>query len=129
MVEEPEPVIEKTPIEEADEAKAIEALGGDVVVVPEESTEEETPVAGEATINIIDGVFEPEELTVSIGTKVTWFNDDVRPHKVVDTLPDREFYGERIKPGESYSHTFTKAGEFNYFDVVFYSMRGKVIVE
>ncbi len=66
-------------------------------------------------------------LTIPVGTTVTWTNDDTTMHTVtsVDDIFDSGYYGE----GESWSYTFTEAGEFEYFCLPHPWMRAKVIVE
>lgn len=82
----------------------------------------------EAVVKVKNGFFDPKEITVEKGTKVVWLNEDDGPHKIASTT--RYFYGERFLPGESYGFTFDEAGEYNYFDVIFYkTMKGKVIVK
>jgi|ETNmetMinimDraft_2_1059921.scaffolds.fasta_scaffold71830_2 plastocyanin len=83
----------------------------------------------EVRISIDSGSFDPKEITIPVGTTVTWVNNDRRPHTVADSPPNREFYGERIAPGETYSFTFTKEGVYDYFDVVFFQVKGKITVE
>jgi plastocyanin len=113
-------------------------------VVPEEETTAETPTAPEeipteepkemekeikkeAIIKIMIGYLDPKDINITTGTTVTWVNDDVRPHKITDTR--RRFYGDRFLPGESYSYTFDEEGTYYYFDVIFFSLKGKIIVE
>jgi plastocyanin len=49
------------------------------------------PVAGDAgvgaevKIDIKEFMFDPKDLTVAVGTKVTWVNDDQVPHTVAET--------------------------------------------
>ncbi len=81
----------------------------------------------EVTIKVNRGFFDPAEITIEKGTKVIWLNDDDNAHKIASTT--RYFYGDRFLPGEKYSFTFNEAGEYNYFDVIFYkTMKGKIIV-
>ena len=88
--------------------------------------------------------YNPAELTVLVGTKVTWTNNDNTPHTVTSSSssgPDctpggdpsplpRELNSEVINPGETYSHTFDQAGTFEYVCIVGgHQMRGTVIVQ
>lgn len=71
-----------------------------------------------ASVDIGDNFFSPKELTISVGTTVTWTNKGQRPHTSTaddgswDSGDDPQDY---ILPGESFSHTFTSAGEFPYY--------------
>jgi plastocyanin len=42
---------------------------------------------------------------------------------------EHEFNTGRLKPGESFRHTFTKKGEFFYNDPVFPQSTGKIVVQ
>lgn len=81
----------------------------------------------EKIIKIEAGYLSPKDLNITTGTTVTWINNDIRPHKITDTK--RQFYGDRFLPGESYSYTFNEEGTYYYFDVIFFSLKGKIIVE
>jgi plastocyanin len=71
--------------------------------------------------------FEPEAITVSNGTTVTWTNSDNFTHNV--RLLDDGGQELVLAPGESVSFTFTGPGEHRY-DCSFHpnDMQGVVIV-
>jgi len=71
--------------------------------------------------------FGPAELTVSLGTTVTWTNRDDIPHTVVST--DKVFKSKVLDTDEKFSYTFTQAGSFPYFCSIHPKMTGKVIVK
>jgi plastocyanin len=67
-------------------------------------------------------------LTVTVGTTVTWSNDDPgQIHTVteVNGAFDSGFFNE----GETWSYTFDEPGEFEYYCLPHPWMRAKVIVE
>ena len=68
----------------------------------------------------------PRSLTVKVGQTVTWTNDDDIPHTVVAT--DKSFRSKVLDTGQSFSFTFTKAGEFAYFCSLHPMMTGKIVV-
>ena len=70
--------------------------------------------------------FEPEAVTVSVGTTVTWTNDDNFTHNV--RIQD-EVVGE-AEPGQTVTHTFSTPGAFDY-DCSLHpqDMKGVVTVE
>ncbi len=114
----------------------IEEITEQEEIVPEETTEtpiieeskKEIEVLNEITIVINDLKFYPKEITIPLGTIVTWFNNDTLPHKVV--AYDRLFYCPRLEPGDKYNFTFTKEGTHSYFDAAFPKIgRGKIIVK
>jgi plastocyanin len=80
-----------------------------------------------AAVHIANFTFAPATLTVRPGTTVTWTNDDDIPHTVAAT--GGGFRSKVLDTGNSYSFTFTKAGEFQYFCSIHPHMTGKVVVK
>jgi plastocyanin len=79
------------------------------------------------SVKIDNFVFGPEALTVTVGTTVTWINQDDIPHTVVAN--DKSFKSRVMDTDERFSFTFTKPGEFGYFCSLHPHMVGKVIVK
>ena len=79
------------------------------------------------TVRIDNFVFGPDALTVSVGTTVTWINQDDIPHTVVAN--DKSFKSKVMDTDERFSFTFTKPGEYGYFCSLHPHMVGKVIVK
>lgn len=86
------------------------ACGGNL---DEEETTTAAPAAKEASVSIKDFKFQPQELTVKEGTKVTWTNNDASDHTV--TAESNEF-DQHLKPGEKFSYVFNKKGTFKVND-------------
>ena len=84
------------------------------------------PAPAPAAVKISNFTFGPTALTVKIGQTVTWTNEDDIPHTVVAT--DKSFRSKVLDTGQSFSFTFTKAGQFAYFCSLHPMMTGKVIV-
>lgn len=76
-------------------------------------------------ISINNFAFNPKQRNVKIGTTVTWTNDDPAPHTV--TFDD--FTSATLITGQTFSHTFTQAGTFNYHCSLHPSMTGQIIVQ
>jgi plastocyanin len=70
--------------------------------------------------------FVPAAITVPVGTTVTWTNNDAVAHTV--TASDGSFDSGNLAPGDSWSHTFTAAGSFDYRCNYHPDMLAKVIV-
>jgi Plastocyanin len=70
--------------------------------------------------------FVPPEITVSVGTTVTWTNDDATIHTVTDK--GGSFDSSIIAPTATWENTFETAGEFNYYCSLHPFMTGKVTV-
>lgn len=71
--------------------------------------------------------FGPVDLTVPVGTTVTWTNHDDIPHTVVST--DKVFKSKVLDTDEKFSFTFSKAGTYPYFCSIHPKMTGKVVVQ
>ena len=84
------------------------------------------PVPAPVAVHISNFTFGPKVVTVKVGQTVTWTNADDIPHTVVAT--DKSFRSKVLDTGQSFSFTFTKAGQFAYFCSLHPMMTGKVIV-
>jgi plastocyanin len=56
--------------------------------------------------------FNPRRLKVKVGTSVTWVNADAVEHTVV--MQDGSLASPVIKPGDSFTYTFSTTGVFTY---------------
>jgi plastocyanin len=73
--------------------------------------------------------FGPTTITVKVGTKVTWTNQDSVVHTVTaDSLSSDAPDSATFEQGKSFSFTFTKAGTYNYHCATHPYMKGTVIV-
>lgn len=68
----------------------------------------------------------PHEISVSVGTSVTWTNDDATIHTVTDK--GGSFDSSIIAPTATWENNFETAGEFDYYCSLHPFMTGKVIV-
>ncbi|MGI8407486.1 MAG: cupredoxin domain-containing protein [Actinomycetota bacterium] len=90
---------------------------------PEESTPEDAGNSSKVTAMVIDTAFEPADLTVKVGTEVTWKQVGDQPHSVtsVEGTFDSSPQCSPLKSencdfeGDSYSFTFDEAGTFEYY--------------
>ncbi|MEM4312428.1 MAG: copper-containing nitrite reductase [Nitrososphaerales archaeon] len=71
--------------------------------------------------------YSPKVLKIKVGDSITFVNEDTVTHTLTDK--GKEFDSGYIMPGESWTFTFSKAGEYNYFCVPHPWMEGKIIVE
>jgi plastocyanin len=83
--------------------------------------------ADDMVIQIENFTFNPAELTIKPGTTVTWKNADDIPHSVVED--GTKFRSKPLDTGETFSMTFTDAGEIGYFCGLHPHMKGKIIVK
>jgi len=71
-----------------------------------------TPSAAIATIEMGDNFFEPAQLTVKVGTTVTWKVVGQSTHDLA--ARDGSFANRTMSFGQTLSFTFTKAGRYPY---------------
>ena len=81
---------------------------------------------GETHLTIDNFTFKPDTITVPIGTRIVWENDDDIPHSIVETTG--KFHSPALDTEDKYSLTFDKAGTFEYFCGLHPHMKGKVVV-
>ena len=82
--------------------------------------------AEDVNVMIDNFTFEPQQLTVKVGTTVTWKNRDDIPHTVVSA---GKFRSKTMDTEDSYSFTFTAAGDYKYFCSLHPHMTGTIKVE
>jgi plastocyanin len=70
--------------------------------------------------------FEPAQVTIKVGTTVTWKNRDDIPHTVVSA---GKFRSKTLDTDDSYSFTFTSPGDYKYFCSLHPHMTGMIKVE
>lgn len=103
---------------------------------------EDLPLLGDTSMDIVDFAFEQPVIRIKAGSTVTWTNLDEAPHTVTsgkpgDTPNTRAFDStgmaeggmQMMMKGDSWSHTFTEAGEFEYYCLPHPNMVARVIVE
>ena len=86
-------------------------------------------VPGSSTLTT--DAFSPNPIQVSVGTIVTWTNNDAQPHTVSsgeNATPNGLFDSSIMSPKATFEHTFTEAGEFPYLCTLHPNMVGTVSV-
>jgi amicyanin len=79
----------------------------------------------EIVITIQNFSFNPAEVTVVPGTKVTWINQDTVGHNVVFS----DSKGPILNKGDQWSMVFDKAGTYPYNCGPHHFMKGTIIVK
>jgi len=92
------------------------------------ATASATQPAGSTTVSIDNFRFDPEVVTVPVGTRITWINHDDVPHTVTANKK-KEFGSGALDTDDQFSHVFSKAGEYAYYCAVHPHMTGRVIVK
>ena len=77
--------------------------------------------------------YEPNPARTTVGSMVTWVNDDTAPHRVTSgtverntPTPDGRFDSGIMNPGDSFPFVFDSAGEYSYYCSIHPWMTGKV---
>jgi plastocyanin len=75
------------------------------------TTPSTTPSGTSGTsVKIVDYAFQPDPLTVSAGTTVTWTNNGAVAHTVTGT----GWGSSTLQPGSTYTYTFNTPGVYPY---------------
>ena len=69
--------------------------------------------AADVSVSIGDNFYTPKTVNISVGDTVTWTNDGQAQHSA--TASNKSFDTGVFGPGASRSHTFKRAGTFDYF--------------
>jgi plastocyanin len=67
-------------------------------------------------VSITRTAFVPSSIAITTGDSITWTNSDSINHQVVSQSAG--FASPILKPGETFSFTYTKTGKFNYKDAL-----------
>jgi plastocyanin len=79
-----------------------------------------------AVVHIRDDTFVPASLTVAVGEKVTFVNDDDDAHTA--TADDGSWDSEGLNQRQTWVRAFTKAGKVAYHCTVHPMMHGTLVV-
>ncbi|HTC97227.1 MAG TPA: cupredoxin family copper-binding protein [Bradyrhizobium sp.] len=82
--------------------------------------------AEEIKVTIDNFTFSPPELKVKVGDTVTWTNHDDIPHTVVSA---GKFRSKTMDTDNTFTFTFTSAGDYKYFCSLHPHMTGMITVE
>ena len=118
---------------------AVVSLGALVFIIPAVSAQSTSTVStlntNVANVSIVSGAqnpsngrfFSPANITVVLGVNntVVWTNHDSTNHTVVAL--DNSF-SATLKPGQTFTHTFTAQGVYNYHCTIHTFMKGAVVV-
>ncbi len=94
-----------------------------IVVQP---TPAKAAAADGAAVSIANFAFAPTPLTVTVGSTVTWRNDDGAPHALA--FADGAAPSDLLLPGQRFARNYAKPGTFDYVCSVHPYMTGTVTV-
>ena len=79
-------------------------------------------------VQAVDYGFSPGQMTVKLGTTVSFVNGGNDGHDVTGTGPGGEWRSGPLAPSERYSRQFNLVGTYNYVCTIHPEMRGSIIV-
>jgi plastocyanin len=113
--------------------------GGNVTTTPTANARSPTELATSVSIVVGASVptngefYAPADVETTVGSMVTWENDDSAPHTVTSGTvqsnrpsPDGSFDSGIMNAGDSFPFIFDKAGEYPYYCTIHPWMTGKV---
>ena len=80
------------------------------------------------SIRLQNYTFNSPDITISVGTTVTWTNTDNDTHNVAFASGPQLFVSPVLQPGQSVPFTFSQAGTYRYFCEWHPFMQGKITV-
>jgi plastocyanin len=102
--------------------KFVQSLAGAAVVILSVTCAR----AEDMKVSIDNFTFNPPQLTVKAGTKVTFTNHDDIPHTVVSL---QNFKSKVLDTDQEFAFTFTTPGTYKYFCSLHPHMTGTIVVE
>ncbi|HVM30863.1 MAG TPA: plastocyanin/azurin family copper-binding protein [Candidatus Limnocylindrales bacterium] len=109
------------------------ALPTTVVPTPRGTPATAAPAAArEESVAVVQFSYQPSDLTVQLGTTVVWTNEDASRHTVTSgpsDEPDGRFDSGPLEQGESFEHTFTEVGVYEYYCDLHPRMTARIVVQ
>lgn len=85
------------------------------------------PSQSGTAVNIKDMAYSPKQLQTAVGTEVRWANNDSTVHQVA--ADDGSFNSGALQPNRVFRFTFSKPGTYTYYDPIYPSMKGQIVVK
>jgi plastocyanin len=86
-----------------------------------------TPAAAGTAVEMVDNAFEPKDVSVKVGDKVTWTNAGGIAHTATAT-EGADFDSGSLASGETFEWTAKKAGSVDYVCTFHPGMEGTITV-
>jgi plastocyanin len=87
-----------------------------------------TPPA-QPRVSIVDNGYLPGQLSLRVGSSVTWVNTGSDGHDVTGTGPGGAWHSGPLAPFERYQRSFMLPGTYDYACTVHPEMRGRLVVQ
>lgn len=104
------------------------ACGGGDAEGDKSAKGKEADAAAGTPVGITNFLYEPKEVQVAPGTKVTWTNKDTAPHNIQDLSDLNIPISKDLATGETFSITYEKPGSYSYVCSLHTWMTGTVKV-
>lgn len=92
------------------------------------STQSEAQEANDiVSVGIKDIKFVPETITVKVGQKIVWTNNEDVPHNVTAT-DGADFRSDTLRKDDTFEYTPTKAGTIKYVCTIHAGQNGQITV-
>jgi len=85
------------------------------------------PTSAPIAVKIVNFAFSPQKVVIPVGGSVTWTNSDDVAHTA--TASDNSFDSGNLANGQSFTHTFSKAGKYAYICSYHPNMTGTIVVQ
>ena len=86
-------------------------------------------VAGVTDISIIDFAFQPQAITITVGSSVRWINTGLFTHTTTSDVGSSQVWNSgELAPGGTFTQTFNTPGVYTYHCEIHSTMRGSVTV-
>ena len=86
-----------------------------------------TPTTPPTAVSIVNMSFSPAALNVTLGTTVTWTNNDNMTHTV--TSDSSAFDSGNLTVGSKFTKVFSVAGTYEYHCTIHPTMKGSIVVK
>jgi plastocyanin len=108
-------------------------LGSNQLVASAQENEPIITLNPGATNSDSQNPISPANITVPVGTNVTWINKDSSPHFIVSGTPEEGpnniFYGDYFATDENYTVPMDSPGLYSYYDPTWSHIKGQITVE
>jgi len=85
--------------------------------------------ADPVSVHIGNFAFAPETVTVTVGTRVQWVNEDDAPHVVIGVDKDTPIKSPALDTDDKYAVVLDRPGTYRYFCSLHPHMVGVVVVK
>lgn len=106
------------------------STGADTAPAAETTATTASTAADGGSVSVVmqNTAYSPSTITVRVGQRITWVNEDGALHDVVSTDGEK-IESELFPKGESFSFTPTRRGEIYYVCTIHPGMEGSITVE